>query len=80
MIYYSNLQENENLNHDNIGFAQSFEATKDCALTCMILGAYTGPHFGRLQPRLVFCGLSVGEPGFRDSKHGAWSEGVISEK
>ena len=45
MMYYSNLQENENLDHDNIGFAQSFEATKDFAFTCMILGAYTGPHF-----------------------------------
>ena len=45
MMYYSNLQENENLNHDNNGFAQSFEATKDCGFTCMILGAYTGPHF-----------------------------------
>ena len=45
MMYYSNLQENENLDHDNTGFAQSFEATKDCAFTCMILGAYTGPHF-----------------------------------
>ena len=45
MMYYSNLQESENLDHDNIGFAQSFEATKDCAFTCMILSAYTGPHF-----------------------------------
>ena len=45
MMYYSNLQENENLDHDNIRFAQSFEATKDFAFTCMILGAYTGPHF-----------------------------------
>ena len=33
MMYYSNLQENENLDYDNLGFAQSFQATKNCTFT-----------------------------------------------
>ena len=36
MMYYSNLQENENLDHDIIGFAQSFEATKDLPLLLLV--------------------------------------------